>query len=93
MVIFDENTMVRARFKSSFVLCGSEYGIAPSDEDGNISESEYEFVETRAGQECWVFSGIFSENYGDNAMIFVYIPELDYATTVSSSFIDMGLKK
>lgn len=90
MVIFDENTMIKSRFNSSFVLRGDEYGIAISDGDGNISESEYEFVETRAGQECWVFSGIFSENYGDNAMIFVYIPELDYATTVLSSFVVIG---
>lgn len=91
MVIFNENTMIKAQFNSSFVLCGDEYGIAISGEDGNIGE--YEFVETRAGQECWVFSGIFSENYGDDAVLFVYIPELDYATTVVSSFIDIGLKK
>lgn len=88
MVIFNENTMIKAQFNSSFVLCGDEYGIAISDEDGNISGSE--FVETRTGQECWVFSGIFSENYGDNAVIFVYIPEFDYATTVLSSFVVIG---
>lgn len=86
MLIFDENTMVKAEFTRSFVLCDSNHGIALADEDGNISESEYEFVETREGQECWLISGLFAENYGDNSMLFVYIPELDFATCVCADY-------
>ena len=93
MLIFDENTMMKAKFNTSFVLCGGEYGVAPSDEGGNISETEYEFVETRTGQECWVFPCIVSEDYKGNAKLFVYIPEIDWATAVLAKFVTVGEAK
>lgn len=86
MLIFDENTMVKAEFTRSFVLCDSNHGIAIADEDGNISESEYEFVCTCEGQECWLLSGLMAENCGANAMLFVYIPDLDFATCVCADY-------
>lgn len=89
MLIFDENTMIRAKFSNSFVLCDSEHGIAKSDVDDNIDSDNYEFVETEAGQECWVICGLFSETYGTSAMTFVYIPKLDFATNVLSTYVTL----
>lgn len=87
MLIFDEDTMLKAKFSTSFVLCDGEFGIAQADEDGNIDSGSHEFLETDVGQECWIICGLFSETYGTNAMTFVYIPEFDFATNVLSVYV------
>lgn len=88
MIIFDENTMLKSSFNTSFVVSGDDYGVAKVyDQEAN--EPEGEFADVKEGQECWVIGNIYTETYNDQAMMFVYIPEMDIATTVLSKFISI----
>ena len=85
MIVFDENVMLRRKFNTDFVIEGGGYGVCSVDDDGYI-ESE-SCIDAHDGQECWVICNIFCEDYQGNSMTFVYIPDIDFATTVLSKFI------
>ncbi|WRQ13090.1 hypothetical protein [Vibrio phage vB_VpM-pA2SJ1] len=87
MINFDEKTMTKATFNQSFVLSDETYGITKIDDDGDPAG---EFHETEEGQECWILNNVECESLNSHEMVFVYIPEVDYATVVLTQYVDLA---
>lgn len=80
---FNEKTMRKAEFTSSIVMSDGGFGTVIDDGDC----PGVDFVETRTGQEVWVFEQIEAKECANGSMLFVYIPEYDIATCILSQYI------
>ncbi|WPH64055.1 hypothetical protein vBVpP1_55 [Vibrio phage vB_VpP_1] len=89
MIKFDESTMTKATFNQSIILCDNNFGITPADDDEPLDE----FAETEEGLECWVFNNVKCDSFAAGDAVFVYIPNMDYATVILNQYVDLENKQ
>lgn len=86
MLIFNELTMTLAEFNCEFRMSGEYTGVIAVDEE---SEPTGDILESTVCMECWVFKDVECGTEAGNKQLFVYIPEMDFATEVNADFIDI----
>ena len=83
MIKFDDKTMTKATLNQEFVFCDEKFGIALNHDDNPADE----FSESYEGQECWVFDNVECADLSAGSAVFIYIPEMDYATVVFDKYV------
>lgn len=80
MLIFNDKLMTKAKCAFGFYISDDAHCLAAVTSD---NEAEGAALSTEMGDEVWIFKSIEAADKG----LFVYFPNLDYATTVSAKFI------
>jgi hypothetical protein len=84
-LIFNEQTMKKAKFIESFVMESDDKALFNIDRDRLPCD---EPVETDIGQECWILDGECEAGFMNQNTVFVWIPEFDTGAVVLERYVE-----